>query len=257
MFLSLTLIAERIHLPSDMIMVHESTHRKYQDIMFYPEFPEQISQPFSPDILYLSSGFPPSWPTGTQPPDFICIVKREEFQQAEKSVKQLPCSCLLLGTCLSMEGIFNEIHSRILFLRKQIDIFKMAVYTQQSLQKLIEMIFDIMGNPAYLVDSSFKVLAIDRSHDMRDLSAAWRRLEDEGYLPFDLVSSLINSGELSSMETQERAVVVNSRYFYVPFINYNLKQYGKIKGHLFIAGMKKTIRKSDIELAEYLGSYVL
>ncbi len=257
MFLSLTLIAERIHLPPDMIMVHDSSRRKYQDIMFYPEFPEQLSQPFSPDILYLSSGFPPSLPAGMQLPDFICIVKPEEFQQAESSVKQLPCSCLLLGTSLSMEGIFNEIHSRILFLRKQIDIFKMALYTQQSLQKLIEMIFDIMGNPAYLVDSSFKVLAIDRSHDMRDLSAAWRRLEDEGYLPFDLVSSLINSKELSAMEAEERAVVVNSRYFYVPFINYNLKQYGKIKGHLFIAGMKKSICQSDIELAEYLGGYVL
>ncbi len=144
MFLSLTLIAERIHLPPDMIMVHDSSRRKYQDIMFYPEFPEQLSQPFSPDILYLSSGFPPSLPAGMQLPDFICIVKPEEFQQAESSVKQLPCSCLLLGTSLSMEGIFNEIHSRILFLRKQIDIFKMAVYTQQSLQRLIEMIFDIM-----------------------------------------------------------------------------------------------------------------
>ena len=92
MFLSLTLIAERIHLPPDMIMVHDSSRRKYQDIMFYPEFPEQLSQPFSPDILYLSSGFPPSLPAGMQLPDFICIVKPEEFQQAESSVKQLPSS---------------------------------------------------------------------------------------------------------------------------------------------------------------------
>ncbi len=254
MFLTLTLIAERIHLEKGEMYLRGSCQKKYQEIMFYPG---NVPVPLSPDILYLSRGIPPTCGQEDQLQGLICIAGTDQFSSMKEQVQKLPCSCLLLGTDFSMEDIFNLINGRISFLRRQMDIFRTAVYTQQSLQKLIEMIFDIMGNPAYLVDSSFKVLAIDRNHDMRNLSAAWRRLEDEGYLPFDLVSSLISSGELSLMESGKKAVLVNSRYFYVPFINYNLIHYGKIKGHLFIAGMKKTISKSDIELAEQLGDYVL
>lgn len=252
--MSLTLLAERIHFAHSHLCIHETVPKRYLDLMFYPH-PAPLQ--FSPDILYIVRGIPHLPAGGAQPPGLICIVGEDAFSQAKDRVLEFSCNCLLIACDLPMEEIFNEIHSRILFLRRQIEIFKTAVYTQQSLQRLIEMIYDIMGNPAYLVDSSFKVLAIDRGHDMRELSAAWRRLEDEGYLPFDLVSNLISSGELCSMESEKRAVIVHSRYFYVPFINYNLTQGGKIKGHLFIAGMKKTISPGELGLAEYLGDYVL
>lgn len=254
MLFSLTLLADRIRPETGLIYVHETQPDKYRNLLLYSE---QVSRCPAPEVLYLSDEFPDERDAENRAPGMVCVVKPAGFAGARAQVRQFSGNCLLLGTEAPLADVFNEILSRMFFLRRQMDIFKTAVYTQQSLQKLIEMIFDIMGNPAYLVDSSFKVLAIERKRDMRYLSAAWKRLEDDGYLPFDLVSNLINSGELFDMETNEKPVVVNSRYFYVPFINYNLKQHGKIKGHLFIVGMKKKFLKSDIELAEYLGDFVL
>lgn len=187
----------------------------------------------------------------------IWIVPKSEFSAAKKAVCTFPYNLLLIGTQTDFREVFQRISQLTIALRRQLDAFRTAVYTDCDLQRLIEMFFEILGNPAYLVDSSFKVLAIDRKHDMRYLSASWKRLEDDQYLPFDLVSHLINSKELSIMESEQNATLVNSQYFYVPFINYNLRQHGKVKGHLFVAGMRKNIQTSDIELTEYLGNYIL
>ncbi len=187
----------------------------------------------------------------------IWIVPQSEFSAAQKAVCTFPYNLLLIGTQTNFRDVFQQISQLTIVLRRQLDAFRTAVYTDHDLQRLIEMFFEILGNPAYLVDSSFKVLAIDRKHEMRYLSASWKRLEDDQYLPFDLVSHLINSKELSIMESEQSASLVNSQYFYVPFINYNLRQRGKVKGHLFVAGMRKNIQTSDIELTEYLGNYIL
>lgn len=208
------------------------------------------------EILYMVEQMPEQLPAFCEEAGLIWLVEPEDFGAAQEQMKSLRCNCLLIGSKQTFGEIFNEIAVLLINIREQMSVFKTAVYTQQSLQMLTEMIFDILGNPAYIVDSSFKVLAIDNKHDVRELSASWKRLEDEGYLPFDMVSKLINSGELSQMESANGASIVHSHWFYVPFINYNLRQRGKVRGHIYIAGIKRRIRESDLEIAEYLGNYI-
>lgn len=109
--MTLTLIAERIHLEKGRIYIHEPCQKKYQEILFYPE---RVSIPFSPDILYLSRGIPPSCIQDTQLRGLICIAKTDEFSRIKEQVQRLPCSCLLLETNFPMEDIFNVINARIL-----------------------------------------------------------------------------------------------------------------------------------------------
>ena len=134
--------------------------------------------------------------------------------------------------------------------------FSDAVCHQKSLAYINNLFYDILGNPAYIVDSSFKVLAIDKRCNMRDLSATWRRLEDDGYLPYDLVNNLIQSAELHKIEDSFHACMIFSNYFYVPFINYNLRKKGRLLGHLFVINMFQPITSEDIELVSLVGNYV-
>lgn len=152
--------------------------------------------------------------------------------------------------------LFNQISAILSEAVEIINRFKEYVCEHKSLQDIIELICETLGNPAYLVDSSFKVLAIDRRYEMRELSATWKRLEDEGYLSLDLVDNLIRSNELNEIESGTFADIIKSKFFYTSFINYNLRNNGQIQGHLFVVGMIRKITPADLELCTQIGKYV-
>ena len=150
----------------------------------------------------------------------------------------------------------NLLADSIHFLNHVVETFRNAVIDHRELQYIIELFYDFMGNPAYIVDSSFKVLAIDRRNNMRELSASWRRMEDNGYLQYDIVAKMMKDNELSEMESSDKAQWVSSEHFYTPFINYNLRRKKKLTGHLFIINMFRQITRGDIELSNILGSLI-
>lgn len=249
MYFSMSLIAQRLHYDrSRCVLVNEY---RYRDVMLLTE-PVEMKN----GVLYLSQGTPSCIPESVGRSGLVCVVTPDIFERLNLKKEEFCCNCLFLGTERSFYGVFNDISAMMRQIREQMDVFRIAVYTRQNLQMLTEMVYDILGNPAYIVDSSFKVLAIDDKHDARDLSRSWRRLEDEGYLPFDLVTNLINSGELQKMESVDHAAIVHSDFFYVPFINYNLRQKDRVRGHIYIAGIIRPIRECDVELADYLGNLI-
>lgn len=128
--------------------------------------------------------------------------------------------------------------------------------TPKPLQTMVEWISDRLGNPAYVVDSSFKVLAIDTRYQMRDLSVSWKHLEDEGYLSYDVISELIKTGELDRMEKETDTKLVVSTAFYTPFANYNLRNGRHLLGHLFLVQMLRKISEEELQLLTVLGSII-
>ena len=170
-------------------------------------------------------------------------------------LQDLSCDYLLLHH-YSLGETYNLLANALDSITDCIQAFRDAVIGHVSLQQLIEMFYDYLGNPAYIVDSSFKVLAVDRRNHMRELSAVWRRLEDHGYLPYEVINNLIESRELMQMESGRDAEIIYSHYFYTPFINYNLRRKGRLLGHLFMVRMLKDITPGDIEICNILGRLI-
>lgn len=157
----------------------------------------------------------------------------------------------------SAEKLFFKFSSVFKTFSEQYAAFVQAAAQKISLKKAIGLFYDFLGNPAYMVDSSFKVIAIDLRTNMRELSASWKHLEDDGYLSYDLIENLTASRELDHIEAFQTAHLVTSHCFYVPFINYNLRKNGRLLGHLFVVGMLKEITPGDIELTEIYGEMIL
>ncbi|MCQ4671246.1 helix-turn-helix domain-containing protein [Lactonifactor longoviformis] len=134
---------------------------------------------------------------------------------------------------------------------------KELIYGQKGLQEMIQLFSKIMGNPAYLVDSSFKVLAIDKAPVLSEISAIWKHLVTYGYLSYDILDQMRRADEIRLMDSYEKAVIFHLDSFNNPFINYNLRWEGKIRGHLFIVGYFKKITPGDEAYADYLGRMVL
>lgn len=165
---------------------------------------------------------------------------------------------LFAGGKFTAPGLLNELIDIIATFQAFHEELYDLVHIKRNIGALIKKCSEILGNPAYLVDSSFKVLAIDENPLLSNLSAIWKNLVSTRYLSYDIVAGLRKSDELMLMESYRRAVLVEgSNYFNNPFINYNLRRDGKICGHFFVVGYTKQITSGDLAYANILGEMIL
>lgn len=198
------------------------------------------------DILYLGDHVPKAEMQNKHSGLILTCSEEETF-----------CDTLFINSSLSIYDILNKVLNVFYkFNNYQLRISD-SVSNNCSLQRIIEIFSELLQNPVYLVDNSFKVLALCGEAGMREMSATWKALEDIGYIPYGIVQNLIESSELTQMELHENAALVTSSYFYTPFINYNLKYNSGFQGHFFVVGMMKEITEGDIEIVNYLGRYIL
>lgn len=130
-------------------------------------------------------------------------------------------------------------------------------WDEDGLGQIVDVLSELVGNSCYVVDSSFKVMAITNDPDLEEMSVNWMHAARHGYLSYDVIAGLIRSNELFDIESSEEATIVNSEYFYVPFINYNLRKDGQVQGHLFVVKMYKELEAGDLELVNLIGPHVL
>lgn len=250
MKLSLNLITERMNLEQGNYLLYTDGEKRYSKIAIYTPRQEELFD----HVLYVSSYIPETQAlhTVSGKPTGYLLLNIEETDWKEPD-----CEYLYIKQSVSFSEMFNRASEAIFMVQQQLNDLRNLVLKRAGLQKLIERIYDIFQNPAYLVDSSFKVLAIERQKHMREFSVTWRRLEDYGYMSLDLIANLVQSNELNTMESSIKADLIHSDYFYTDFINYNLRYQGSIQGHFFIVGMFHKITEGDIELAGDVGEIIL
>lgn len=243
MKISLQIIMERLNLNANEAVLAAPHQSAFLDVrLLSPELTSLKS-----DILYV----------GEEP------LRNELVYEAGSGLCLLngsgtfPCDALMIAGDYSLFELFNRISQLFYEIRTQFEKLTQAILHKNGLQQVVEIISEICGNPVYLVDSSFKVLGIHGPETMPEMSANWRRLLNDGYLPYNIVMNLIESNELQSMETGLCADLIVSKFFYTPFINYNMRYKGKLQGHFFVVGMLKKITPGDVELTNLAGPYIL
>lgn len=243
MKISLQVILERLNLKEHAASLKSPYNSVFEDIRL-----------LSPDLKALEAGI---LYVGNCPPENGVIIEYNSGLCLLNSTGSCPCDVLVIRSDQSFLDLFNRISQIFFRLRTQFEQLTQAILQKKGFQKVIELAFDICGNPVYLVDSSFKVLGIYGPETMPEMSATWRRLLSDGYMPYDVVMKLIESNELQTMESGICADLILSNYFYIPFINYNIRYKGRIQGHFFVVGMFKKITPGDIELTNLVGRYLL
>jgi hypothetical protein len=243
MKLTLQIIFEKLNLPQNQMVLDAPNHSFYSDIQLLSPALKTLKQ----GVLYIGENsaihdIPAEVGYG------LCLLNQ---------TSDFSCDILFVNSKISLFELFNNISNIFSELRSKFEELTQAILHKKGLQQIIEIVSDICGNPVYLVDSSFKVLGIYGPDTMPEMSVTWRRLLNDGYMPYKVVMNLIESHELLSMETGQCADLILSKYFYTPFINYNMRYKGKLQGHLFVVGMLKKITPGDVDLTNQLGPYIL
>ena len=243
MEISLQIILEKLNLKKEDYNLEISQQARFTDVRLLGEEQKVLKKSF----LYIGEG----------------LINGELFFESGSGLCLLNgsgtfhCDVLFINAAYSFYELYNEISQIFYEMRTLFEKLNHAIIQKKGLQYVIEIISEIVGNPVYLVDTSFKVLGVHGPDLMKEVSVNWRHLLDDGYLPYNVVMSLIESNELHAVENGRCANIILSKYFYTPFINYNMRYKGKLQGHLFVVGMIKKITPGDVELTNLVGNYVL
>lgn len=129
-----------------------------------------------------------------------------------------------------------------------------CIMRQGSLQEIADLTAPMVGNPLYISDSSFKMLA--SSSDVLDrVDPVWRYHHAYGYLPYNVMESLISTGELEQLNACESARIFrDTRSFQSPFVCRAIMREERRYGFFVIIGLNSFLDVCDCEVADYLGS---
>ena len=149
-------------------------------------------------------------------------------------------------------SLFNNVLQIFLRFQQYEHQINRIISERQGFQELITFCSQIMGNPAYLVDASYKVIAMDSSPILPKISAIWKTALETGYMPYEIVYNFIKSNELSEMRKHKDAIIVNSKFVNNLYINSNIRHNGDLIGQFFVVGYYKKITDGDLALANIL-----
>ena len=179
------------------------------------------------------------------------------FTMAQMPERGSRTPCLVVEGAEDASTLLNVVADVIDELDESFDLMNELAWHGDGLTGIVEELSRLVGNSVYIVDSSFKVVAITNDPDLEEMSVNWMNAAKRGYLSYDVIANLIRSNELHDIESTSVATIVNSEFFYVPFANYNLRQEGKVQGHLFVVQMYKAITACDLELVNLAAPIVL
>lgn len=123
----------------------------------------------------------------------------------------------------------------------------------RRLNEAMTLLSEVFGNAVYMVDSGFRVLAIDTNEIYAEISAIWKHLVTYGFIPYHILHGLRSSGEMEVIRVQKSASLFYSKWFNNKFINRCLYQDGLLWGHLFVVGYGKGFTAGDLAYAQMVG----
>lgn len=130
-----------------------------------------------------------------------------------------------------------------------------AVIRQESLDNILKITSSIEFNPMYFADKSFKMLA-SISMDMGDISIIWKYQLKYGYLPFNVMMDLTETGEINLLNNAKEAFYAVTKSFTAHFVSKSIHYKNEVQGYFFIIEAYRKLNQCDIEIAEYLGNLI-
>ena len=166
------------------------------------------------------------------------------------------CAVVYGDRCICLQGDCDEWFNRLhgcLDQFHQWELMLRYLLLARKLNEAMALLSEIFGNNVYLVDSGFRVLAIDTSEKYAERTAVRKHLLQYGYIPYHILSGLRSSGEMMALQSQKTASLFYSQWFNDLFINCCLYHEETLWGHMFVVGYRRDFTEGDLAYAQWVG----
>lgn len=236
-------------------MIKESEiQQNYGELPYFDSvrfLPNESNQTWRHDVIYIDYNGTAATKMCEHDSELSFILKKSNWNESLKKLNLI----LLPDYC-----DFNEIFNNILELFQKFNEWELelhrSILEKHDLQNLLNVTAKMTPNAMYIADLSFKMLAYITREIMEEVSTIWRYQLKYGYLPLNVITRLIESGEIERMCSERKAVVFSSTCFNLPFISRNIYYKNVIQAHLFIVNGCYRPTQTEIEVLEYLGKFM-
>lgn len=180
--------------------------------------------------------------------DSISVVTTEARSQLFKD-----CNKIVLPNTTDIFTVPGFLLSKINDLISWADAIYRAITQNADLQHIIDLTADLVGQPMYVCDSSWKMLAW-WGGEMIHASAVWSYQMKYKYLPLNVMKQIVDAGDLELYQNTPQAFLADLRAgFMYSFISKAIRKDGVYYGNFFIIELYRKLDAYDFEVAEYLG----
>lgn len=167
------------------------------------------------------------------------------------------CNLIVVPNGVDLSKIIDFISGIFTYYFDWADAIYETIAKNMDLQTIIDLSVPIIGNPMYIADSSFKMLAKWGS-DFAEVNPTWSYQEKFHYLPYQVMQNLIESGELERIQKHSDAWLIKKSkgFTALPYISKSIQKEGIHYGNFFIIEYYHALDDCDLELADYLGKVI-
>ena len=163
---------------------------------------------------------------------------------------------LITDASASLPDVFNNI-LEILSRYSEMESSLLELLSgESSWQGLVNLLSKFYGNPAYIMDSSYKLLALNDDPELPYISLTFKRLKEQGYMPLNTIMSLLKSVEWQSSDPEGKTAYMMIPQFYCPFLRSEYRVENVLQAYLFVIGIHNKILEGDQELLDVWNPYI-
>lgn len=164
------------------------------------------------------------------------------------------CNLICVPDQVNLAEITQMVSNTLMRHLEWADAIYEAIAQNRGLDAIVNLTAQIVQNPLYIADSSFKMLA-SWGGEFMEINPTWRYQEKYRYLPYQVMQNLIESEELDKLyHTPHAWKLDNSKGFTaLPFISKAIRKEGVHYGNFYIIELYGLLDDCDLEIADYLG----
>ncbi|CAB1244954.1 PucR family transcriptional regulator [Clostridium sp. MT-14] len=202
---------------------------------------------FNPDYLYVGkdSDFPKVLPQNSTV-NILCISNNlMTFKYAKKPMLNL----IVLDDKINIFKIFNEIQEIIIeYQESDINSSKLlnALISGKGIQHIVNVGYEILGNPICILDLSFKLIASSKNAKVDD--PIWVELLTKGYCSYNFTSKHNIKKFIEIIHKNNSPVFMNKDKFRIPRIISNIKINNTVVAYLTSLEYEKPFSRNDMDL---------
>lgn len=236
MTISLQLICEQLQDKSLKVKIKEKPGPFFEGIRLFSGN-EHIRE----DILYIDNGLIEEIPKEAA----IVTASEENFERAQNAVfagSKKQAAALVNSVIKIFERFGNWSES----------IRQLMVEGEDHLQELFDLSRMVTKDTVYITDASMKMHYHSRPTLMTDISAIWRYQETYGYMPVNVINSLIETGEMERINSFKEPFTLDTKTFNNPYTCQNFFRDNSVCAHLFIISLYSKPNQTNKEIAAEL-----
>lgn len=131
-----------------------------------------------------------------------------------------------------------------------------AIAADASLTEILSLANMVIPDTVWVSNSSLHFMGSSEPTLMDTVSAIWLYQRTYGYVPMDIVQSLIETGELHRLNMRHKAFTPRKTCFNLPYTCQNIFLKGELVAHLFVVSIYSNPGQIHLAVAERLGEFL-